>query len=99
MGATILNVPELAMSQPEAKNLSEAIARVASHYDIGASEKTLAWVNLAVVAGGLYGTRAYAYHLRLKAEAAQKQIAAQQQQQGQRVNGVHPFPAAAAAAL
>jgi hypothetical protein len=96
MGATLLKVPEMVMSEPEAKNLSEAIARVASHYDVGASEKTLAWVNLAVVAGGLYGTRAYAYHLRLKAEAAQKQIAAQQQQQ--RVNGVHPFPAAGSAA-
>jgi len=68
MMASFSKIPELSLSEDEAKQLTAAINRVASFYDIGASEKTLAWLNLAVCAGGIYGTRVFAYHLRTKAE-------------------------------
>lgn len=96
MGAMMLKVPELNLSPEEAKKLAEGMAKVASYYDVGASEKTLAWVNLAVCAGGIYGTRAFAYHLRLKAEAdSKKQIAAATQ--AARSDLSQTFPAQAAA--
>lgn len=72
MGAAILKIPELQLAQEEAEQLSKAINRVAALYDFGASEKTLAWINLAMCAAGLYGTRIFAYELRMKAEAEAK---------------------------
>lgn len=72
MGAAMTGIPELALTEKESSQLSDAIARVASYYDLAASEKTLAWINLAVIAGGIYGTRAFAYHLRIKADADSK---------------------------
>lgn len=69
MGATFAKVPELNLTDEEAKKLSAAIERVASLYDFGASEKTLAWVNLAMCVGGIYGTRVFAYSMRTKQEA------------------------------
>jgi hypothetical protein len=77
MGASMLNVPELMLSEKEASDLSEAIARVAALYDFGASEKTLAWTNLAVCMGGMYGTRFFAFNLRMKAEAEAKKAKVQ----------------------
>ena len=72
MGAAFLKVPELQLSPEEAEKLSEAIARVSALYDFGASEKTLAWVNLTMALGSVYGTRIFAYSLRMKAEAQSK---------------------------
>ena len=72
MGAAMLQIPELALSEKEAAQLTDAISNVAKHYDFGASEKTIAWMNLAVITGGVYGTRAFAYHVRTKAESEQK---------------------------
>lgn len=72
MGAAFLKIPELQLADEEAAKLSEAIGRVAALYDFGASEKTLAWINLAVCMGGVYGTRIFAYNLRIKSEAEKK---------------------------
>lgn len=72
MGAAMLQIPELVLSEKEAASLTDGIARVASLYDFGASEKTIAWMNLAVIAGGIYGTRAFAYHLRIKQEVEEQ---------------------------
>ncbi len=58
MAAAFLKVPELALTMEESENLSEAITRVSELYDIPLmDEKTMAWVNLAIVAGGIYGPR------------------------------------------
>lgn len=72
MGAAMLSVPELALTESEAKKMSQAIARVAELYDFGMSEKMLAWSNLMLCFGGIYGTRAFAYSNRMKAEARRK---------------------------
>lgn len=68
IAAAVSKVPELAIAEPEAKQLAAAIGRVSDLYDYGASERTLAWVNLAVCAGGIYGTRLFAYQMRIRAE-------------------------------
>lgn len=72
MGATFAKVPELVITDEEAKKLSAAIDRVAALYDFGATEKTLAWVNLAMCVGGIYGTRLFVYSMRTKAEEEMK---------------------------
>lgn len=88
MASTFLKVPELALSDDEAKKLTTAIARVASHYDVSASDKSLAWVNLAMCAGGIYGTRIWAYQLRTKSEEEAKRKLQQP------AKTPYPFPAA-----
>lgn len=70
MLASFTKISELELSEGEAKKLAVALDRVASLYDVGATEKTMAWTNLAMCIGGVYGTRAYAYSIRVKAEAA-----------------------------
>lgn len=76
MGSTLMHVPELVITEPEAKQLGKAIARVAALYSFGLSEHVMAWANLGVVMCGVYGTRAYAYHLRIKAETEKKKAPA-----------------------
>jgi hypothetical protein len=50
-------VPELELSKEESQKLADAAASVAVYYDIEASKKTMAWVNLSFVMGGIYGSR------------------------------------------
>ncbi len=58
MGASFLKVPELTLTNEESEALCEAIMRVTELYDIPlVDEKTMAWVNLAMVAGGIYAPR------------------------------------------
>jgi hypothetical protein len=48
------------LEQEEAHRFSGALENVARHYDIQTSQKTVDWIALAMVAGGIYGTRVYA---------------------------------------
>jgi hypothetical protein len=70
MGAAILDTPELVLDESEAKALADASAKVAAHYNHTIDPRTMAWVNLAMVAGGIYGTRIFAIRARYKAAAA-----------------------------
>jgi hypothetical protein len=72
MAGAILDTPELALDDGESKALADAAQKVAAHYDHSMDPKTLAWVNLAMVAGGIYGTRIFAIRARLKKDAAAK---------------------------
>lgn len=72
MAAKFTHIDELELSDEEAKRLAEAMARVAALYDVRASEKTLAWMNLAGCVGSIYGTRAFAYSLRKNSEGKKK---------------------------
>jgi hypothetical protein len=56
MGSKIVH-PIIALDNDEAKQLSDAIQEVARHYPVGLTEKQLAWANLLMVAGSIYGTR------------------------------------------
>ena len=60
MGANILAVKELQIDKAEAEKLSEAIQKVAEHYDIGLDPKKAAIFNLCAVAGSIYVPRVIA---------------------------------------
>lgn len=72
MGATILGTPELALDPEESKKLSNAIQNVAQYYPVGLSPKMMAWINLGMVAGGIYGTRMVAIYKRMETERMKK---------------------------
>lgn len=66
MLAGITKTPELAIDANEAALLGDGIAKVAILYDVTASPKTVAWCNLAMVTGMVYGTRIMAISARKK---------------------------------
>lgn len=67
MGAQILKIPELSISEVEAKKLDAAINDVMRFYtDVELSPVVQAWLNLAMVGGVLYGPRWMAYNIRAK---------------------------------
>jgi len=73
MAASIVQVKELELDEKEAQRLSAAINRVNVLYGgFILPEKQLAWINLAVTMGHVYGPRAMAYKLRMKTEAEEK---------------------------
>lgn len=72
MAAAAIKVPELMLEESEAKKIAEAGAKVASHYNVIASPKTVDWVNFCMVLGMVYGTRLVAVRARLHTEAAAK---------------------------
>lgn len=45
------------LSEVESRNLAEASANVAQYYDVTASEKSIAWVNLVVCLSMVYAPR------------------------------------------
>ena len=67
MGARLLKIPELELSEDEGKKLASAVNRVAEMYDVTViPEKTLAWINLATIAGTIYGPRVIAASINKK---------------------------------
>lgn len=69
IAAGITRIPELNLDPSEAAKMAQSIANVAAQYDVAIAAKTLAWLDLTATIGGIYGTRAYAYHLRMQAES------------------------------
>lgn len=52
--AAFTGIEHLALDPTEAKTLSDGIMEVQRHYPIAIDPKTMAWVNLAVIAGSIY---------------------------------------------
>lgn len=71
MGAEMFKLPELELDKEESAKLADAIADVSKYYVTAFDPKKIAWVHLAVIAGGIYGTRFFAFRNRV---ALQKQI-------------------------
>jgi hypothetical protein len=69
--ASVTKTPEFALEMAEANSLATAIANVARHYDVGATQKTLDWTNLVSTMTVIYGTRIFAARNRLGRERAQ----------------------------
>lgn len=101
MGAQILKIPEIQLSEAEAKKLDAAIIDVMRFYtDVEISPVVQAWLNLAMVAGVLYGPRVMAYNIRTKkAPTIQATSAARPQpvpptpiRQTEQPNKKHPDP-------
>ena len=57
MAAAITETQELNLDASEAKKLAEALENVRRFYPLMVSEKTMAWLALIGVAGGIYGSR------------------------------------------
>lgn len=70
--AGALKVQEIEIGDDEAEKLTKASLEVMSHYQVVPSEKAMAWLALASVIGGIYGTRIMAYKIRVKVEAEEK---------------------------
>lgn len=67
MGAIALKTPELMITEDESKQLASAINRVTELYDIPIlSEKSMAWMGLAMAAGTVYGPRLMAAKMNAK---------------------------------
>jgi hypothetical protein len=64
--------PELAIEPVEAASFMKAAQNVLRHYSVQTTQKTLDWIAFLGVAGGMYGTRAFAISARLAAERATK---------------------------
>lgn len=61
------------MEKEETDKLAGAVMKVSAEYgSVAISPKTLAWVNLAMVCGALYGPRLAAFKVRKMAEAQEK---------------------------
>jgi predicted DNA-binding transcriptional regulator YafY len=76
MLAGVTKTAELMLSDDEAKSLAVALNTVNGFYNVKIAEKTVAWVNLAMVAGTIYGTRLVAIRQRTMAERAMRRNAA-----------------------
>lgn len=70
MLAGMTKTPELALAQPECAELAKALDTVNGFYNVEVAEKTVAWLNLAMVAGVIYGTRVVAIRERRKGDKA-----------------------------
>jgi hypothetical protein len=63
--ANMFRSPGLILTKEESESLGEAITRVTELYDVQIlPEKQMAWINLFMCAGGIYGPRIVASGLR-----------------------------------
>lgn len=72
MAAIAFQSPELAINDTEAKALAAAVAGVAEHYPVAVDPKAMAWINLVMAAGYIYGPRFISARTRIKKAAAEK---------------------------
>lgn len=70
MAATFFDASELVLSEGECTAYADAIKNVSAQYNHNIDPRVMAWGNLALVAGGIYGTRIFAIRNRMKAEDA-----------------------------
>jgi hypothetical protein len=61
MGAAFLSTPELELDRDEAKKLSDGIQKVGKYYAMAFDPKRVAIAELAIIVGGIYGTRFVAW--------------------------------------
>lgn len=67
LAANALRIPELALTGDQAQALAVAGANVAKLYDMEMPAHLVAWGNLAMVAGAVYGGKLMAYSARMRA--------------------------------
>lgn len=72
MLAGIASAPELALTEDESKKMAKAAADVAKHYNFNATEKQMAWINLTLCCGSIYGSKFFAYSARSKSDVKEK---------------------------
>lgn len=65
MAAGIFGIPELSLSEPEAKQLNDAVLEVSKYYVSAFDPKKVAIFNLVTCMGGIYAVRVMAYRNRI----------------------------------
>lgn len=78
MGASLFSIPELEITEDEARRISKAIAGVSDQYKVMIDPRRAAQIDLVRELGTIYGSRAIAFYLRKKAEQAKPINAAPQ---------------------
>lgn len=68
VAAATFKIPELEITEDEAKRVSKAVAGVSDHYKVMLDPKTAAWIDLGREICVVYGTRAVSIYVRVKAE-------------------------------
>ncbi len=75
MGSIMLKIPELSMTAEESSELAEAINTVTELYDVPLmDEKTMAWINLAMVGAKVYAPRVVAITVNKKKQVPQQKL-------------------------
>lgn len=72
MAAGIFGIPELSLSEPEAKQLNDAVLEVSKYYVSAFDPKKVAIFNLVTCMGGIYAVRVMAYRNRMHLQRKQK---------------------------
>lgn len=72
--AGMMDVPELVIDKPESKQLAEAVRGVTDLYAMQINPHTIAWGNLLLVCGMVYGPRIIALRNRKKSEPAKPKL-------------------------
>jgi hypothetical protein len=74
MLAASLSIPQLALAEDEAKQLAKAVHNVQQYYPMHISAKSMAWANLIMIGGTVYGSRGVAIwaEMRMKEEERAK---------------------------
>lgn len=75
--AAVTRAEELLMDKEEADKLADATAKVARHYNVEIAAKTTDWINLAIVAGGVYVPRVAAIRMRVASDRGRNRPARQ----------------------
>lgn len=74
MGAALIEAPEFAISEEQAREMAKALDAVSGEYVNTIDPKTMAWINLSLVFGSTYGGAYMRMNARRKKErAVQKQ--------------------------
>lgn len=92
MLAQATHTPELELTEDEAKEFLTQAQRVARHYSVETSQKTLDWITFIGAGAAMYGSRAIAIRNRHRDERR-----AAQERHGRRVVPLRPNGAAGAA--
>jgi hypothetical protein len=70
MGAALIQAPEFAITEEQAREMSKALDAVTGEYVNTVDPKTMAWINLALVFGSTYGGAYMKMNARKKRERA-----------------------------
>lgn len=74
MGAEFLKCSELELDRDESKKLADSIAEVNKFHNVVFNPKTVAYINMGVVACTIYGTRIVAIKNRMDSHRKEKQV-------------------------
>lgn len=70
--AVLTETPELTMTEDEGEAFMKAAQKVAAHYSVQTTQKTIDWLAFMGVTANIYGTRAFAIQMRRQAQKEER---------------------------